>query len=64
MVEAAGGLRFAPADDLNPTGSTSIVDQNRKDDDLPLVGIEFRDDLDSDIQMVDRSEVDSVSSTI
>ena len=64
MVEAAGSLRFAPTDDLNPTGSTSIVDQNRKDDDLPLVGIEFRDDLDSDIQMVDRSEVDSVSSTI
>ena len=35
MVEAAGSLRFAPTNDSNPiseTGSTSNVDQERRDD--------------------------------
>ena len=57
-MEAAGSLRFAPANDLNPiseTGSTSNIDQERKNDnDLQFFGIELSDN--PDIQMIDRSE--------
>ena len=57
MVEAAGSLYFASANDSNPTlatGSTNNVDQERRDDDLQFFGIELSDN--PDIQMVDRSE--------
>ena len=60
MAEAAGSLRFAPANDPDPiseTGITSNVDQERKDDDdLQFVGIGLSDNSGIGIRMVDRSE--------
>ena len=63
MVEAAGSLRFAPANGPNPiseTGSTSDVDRERRDDNA----LQFVGTNDPDIQMVDRSEENQEHDTV